>query len=128
MYNATRDFNLPLGELHSDASAADITAIWDGERFVYETTGGSSRWYDVAKMFWRYGSSPYYAIKLVNSVVSDFLKLYEAPYFPFRSLTQRTFELGLQRVTAVTGEQFLADNKVSGDAAHEWLVILTGAD
>lgn len=56
--------------------------------------------------------SPYYAKKLVDKTVGMFLKLYEAPMFPFRSLTERIFELGLLPITGVTGEQFLADNKV----------------
>lgn len=56
--------------------------------------------------------SPYHAVNLVKEVVGKFLKLYEPPYFPFRSLTARTYELGLVEITGVTGEQFLAQNKV----------------
>lgn len=56
--------------------------------------------------------SPYRAVNLVKEVVGKFLKLYEQPYFPFRSLTARTYELGLVEITGVTGEQFLAQNKV----------------
>lgn len=59
--------------------------------------------------------SPYRAVNLVKEVVGKFLKLYEQPYFPFRSLTARTYELGLVGITGVTGEQFLAQNKVKKD-------------
>lgn len=114
MYNATRDFRLPTGDPH-DLDDGSITAIWDGRSFVFQTAEGSSWWWDAAKMFWKYGFAPYKAVKLVQEVVGTFLKLYEPPYFPFRSLTQRAYELGLERITGVTGEQFLAENKVSKD-------------
>lgn len=112
LYNATDKFHLPLAPLR-EGSAGDVTAIWDGEKFVYESKDGESWWWDVARMWWRYGMSPYRAVKLVEGVVGDFLKLYEEPWFPFRSLTQRVFELGLGKMTGVTGEQFLEQNKVS---------------
>ena len=108
---AASDFNLPLGSLSSE-NPGDITAIWDGERIVFQTVAGQSFWRDAAKMIWRYGPSPYYATKLVKDTVGKFLKLYEEPWFPFESLTQRAFELGLTEITSMTGAQFLAENKV----------------
>lgn len=114
MYDAARNFGLDLGGLREEGGAPDdYTAIWDGDSFLFVTSDGASWWWDAAKLWWRYGTSPYYAVKLVKRVVGQFLQLYEEPYFPFRSLTQRVFELGLHKITAVTGEQFLADNKVS---------------
>ena len=112
MLNATRDFDLSLGT-QSEGAPGDVTAIWDGERLVYQSTEGSSWWWDAAKLFWRYGTSPYRAVKLVNGVVGKFLKMYEEPWFPFRSLTQRVFELELEKITGATGEQFLQQNQVS---------------
>lgn len=112
LYSAASRFNLPLTDL-STSEPGDITAIWDGDKIVFESENGASWWWDAARMFWRYGAAPYKATKLVNQVVSTFLKLYQAPHFPFRSLTQRVYELGLQGATGVTGEQFLAKNKVS---------------
>ena len=111
LYNATQRFGLPLGTMGT-SEPGDVTAIWDGARFVYESAEGASWWRDAARMVWRYGSSPYYAVRLVKNTVGTFLKLYEEPWFPFRSLTQRVFELGLARVAGMTGEQFLAENKV----------------
>ncbi|PTB61978.1 Prenylcysteine oxidase [Trichoderma citrinoviride] len=113
LYNGTRNFNLSTGANYREASSADdITAIWDGESFVYETTDGTAWWWDAGKLWWRYGMSPYRAVSLVKDVVGKFLKLYEGPYFPFRSLTARAYELGLVGVTAVTGEQFLKQHKI----------------
>ncbi|VUC35529.1 unnamed protein product [Clonostachys rosea] len=111
MYNATRDFNLSVNDLEATLAGGDITAIWDGKTFVYESVSGQSWWWDAAKMWWKYGTSPYYAIKMVNRVVGSFLRLYEKPYFPFRSLTQRVYELDLASITSITGEQFLRQNK-----------------
>lgn len=115
MYTAALNFGLTL-EDPMPSNKGDLTIIWDGENVVFETTeGGSSWWWDAARMWWRYGMSPYRAISLVRTVVDTFLKLYEPPFFPFRSLTQRAYELGLERVTGVTGEQFLADYKINED-------------
>ncbi|KAL6804189.1 hypothetical protein J3E68DRAFT_392754 [Trichoderma sp. SZMC 28012] len=113
MYNGTKNFNLSIGANYRTASSQDdITAIWDGDSFVYETTDGTSWWWDAGKLWWRYGMSPYRAVNLVKEVVGKFLKLYEPPYFPFRSLTARAYELDLVKITAITGEQFLAQHKI----------------
>lgn len=117
LFNASRDFDLPLTEM-SAAEPGDITAIWDGNEFVFQSAEGTSWWWDAGKLWWRYGLSPYKALNLIKSVIGTFLKLYEEPYFPFRSLTQRVYELGLEKVTGVTGEQFLAENNVSLDVCR----------
>ncbi|TFB06604.1 Prenylcysteine oxidase [Trichoderma ghanense] len=113
LYNGTRNFNLSVGANYRAASSPDdVTAIWDGDGFVYETTDGTAWWWDAGKLWWRYGMSPYRAVNLVKDVVGKFLRLYDGPYFPFRSLTARAYELGLVGVTAVTGEQFLKQHKI----------------
>ncbi|KAL7951399.1 hypothetical protein V8C42DRAFT_7180 [Trichoderma barbatum] len=113
MYNGTKNFNLSIGSNYRVASSQDdVTAIWDGDSFVYETTDGTAWWWDAGKLWWKYGMSPYRAVNLVKEVVGKFLKLYEQPYFPFRSLTARAYELGLVGITALTGEQFLAEHKI----------------
>jgi prenylcysteine oxidase/farnesylcysteine lyase len=122
MYNATRDFNLSVNDLGATLAGGDITAIWDGKTFVYQSISGQSWWWDAAKMFWKYGTSPYYAIKIVNRVVGSFLKLYEKPYFPFRSLTQRVYELELASITSITGEQLLRQNKARLSPAPDFIM------
>lgn len=111
LYNATKNFNLPLAEM-TTSQDGDITAIWDGDRIVYESAQGTSWWMEAGKLWWRYGLAPYRALTLVKRVVGLFLNLYEEPYFPFRSLTRSVFELGLEKITSVTGEQLLLENKV----------------
>ncbi|KAI5921921.1 hypothetical protein F4810DRAFT_307853 [Camillea tinctor] len=117
LYNATRDFGLPLKDPGSDEDG--ILGIWDGERFVYQQDSRSWGWWNIAKLLWQYGSSPYYTRRLVQETVATFLKLYEAPQFPFRSLSTRAYELGLVKVTGLTGEQFLTENKLNGAFAHD---------
>lgn len=111
LYNATQDFNLSTATMR-EGSPGDLTAIWDGERLVYQSADGESWWREAARLWWRYGLSPYRAVKLVKSVVGKFMQLYEEPWFPFRSLTERVVELELHKITGVTGEQFLAQNDV----------------
>jgi len=50
---------------------------------------------------------------LMKATVGKFLKLYEAPFFPFRSLSDRALDLDLTSATSMTGEQLLAENNVS---------------
>ncbi|KAJ0386133.1 hypothetical protein COL922a_005043 [Colletotrichum nupharicola] len=110
LYNASRRFGLPLKEPESGSDG--FLGIWDGEQFVYTQDDSSWQWWNLAKLFWKYGLAPYKAQKLVQSTVDTFLQLYEAPHFPFRSLTQRAFELDLLKATSVTGKEFLANNHI----------------
>ncbi|OAA73577.1 Prenylcysteine oxidase [Cordyceps fumosorosea ARSEF 2679] len=115
MHDAALAFNLTLQD-PMPSRKGDLTIIWDGASVVFESTeDGSSWWWEAARLWWRYGMSPYRAVNLIKTVVATFLKLYDPPYFPFRSLTQRAYELGLERVTGVTGAQFLADAGVNHD-------------
>ncbi|KAK2064398.1 prenylcysteine oxidase [Colletotrichum caudatum] len=117
MYNASLNFGLPLKEPESGSDG--FLGIWDGEQFVFTQDDSSWNWWNLAKLFWKYGTAPYKAQKLVQSTVATFLQLYEKPHFPFRSLTQRVFELDLLKATSITGEQFLADNEISELFAHD---------
>ncbi|KAH6686796.1 prenylcysteine oxidase [Plectosphaerella plurivora] len=111
MVNATRDFDLSVKE--PEIGTGDLLGIWNGESFVYTQDDGSWGWWNLAKLFWKYGMAPYKAQKLVRSTVATFLKLYEAPHFPFKSLTERAFDLGLLDITAVPGTEFLSQNGIS---------------
>ncbi|KAI0114193.1 prenylcysteine oxidase [Hypoxylon sp. NC0597] len=117
LYNATKEFNLPLVDPGSDEKG--VLGIWDGKRFVYAQDSESWNWWNLAKLFWKYGTAPYYTHRLVQDTIGTFLKLYEAPYFPFRSLSTKAFELGLVGITGVTGQQFLAEHKLDGPFAHD---------
>lgn len=117
LYNATQEFGLGTRDPGSDADK--LTVIWDGSDFVFETSTETSWWWDIIKLAWKYGLAPYRAQKLMQKTVGTFLKLYEEPYFPFRSLSTRSFELDLAKITGVTGQQFLADNGISAEFAND---------
>ncbi|RYO94241.1 hypothetical protein DL766_002249 [Monosporascus sp. MC13-8B] len=117
LVNATREFNLSTAKPGTDEKG-DL-AIWDGNHFVFRQNSNSWGWWNLAKLFWKYGTAPYYTDKLMRETVATFLKLYKAPYFPFRSLSERAYELGLTKITGLTGEQFLAENKIDSKYAHD---------
>jgi prenylcysteine oxidase / farnesylcysteine lyase len=110
--NAANDFGLYPQFHQSAGDEPEILGIWNGEKFVY-TQKGEASWFDLAKLFWKYGLAPMRTQRLMRSTVGKFIKLYEPPFFPFRSLSDRALDLDLTGVTAVTGEQFLAANNVS---------------
>ncbi|KAF4966266.1 hypothetical protein FSARC_5999 [Fusarium sarcochroum] len=124
LVNASRRFQLPVSEPHR-LEKDDITAIWDGINFVFETTEGSWGGWDLVKMFWRYGLSPYRAKKATDTMIGEFLKLYDTPYFPFKSLSQRAEQSGLNRITSLTGEQLLAEANVDSRFAREIIQVAT---
>lgn len=111
LWDAVQQFNLSLRVPGPDED--ELLAIWDGEGFVYQQDSSQYDWWNLVKLFWKYGLAPYRAQKLMKGTVAQFLKLYEAPNFPFRSLTTASYELNLTYVTALTGDQFLAENNVS---------------
>lgn len=111
LWNATEALGLELTDPDSDE--VGILGIWDGDKFVYQQDSESSEWWSLAKLFWKYGLAPYYTRNAVRETLGTFLRLYQEPYFPFRSLTARVYELGLHKLTGVTGQQFLAEKKVN---------------
>jgi prenylcysteine oxidase/farnesylcysteine lyase len=112
LYNATREFGLATTTREEDG-VGGILAFWDGDKIRFDIDGSHSEWRTKARLVWRYG---YYALKnsqaLMHKTIAKFLNLYEPPYFPFKSLTQRTYELELLEETSLTGEEFLRKNKV----------------
>ena len=110
LYSAVDEFGLTLAD---PGDVEGELAIWDGEEFRYRQPQSSWRWWTYAKLFWKYGLAPYNTQKLVHGVIGRFLRLYEAPHFPFRSLTEKAEELELTKLTGVTGSQFLDASGVS---------------
>jgi prenylcysteine oxidase/farnesylcysteine lyase len=120
LYNATRDFGLETTTREADG-VDGILAFWDGDKIRFDIDSSHSEWRTKARLVWRYG---YYALKnsqaLMHKTVAKFLNLYEPPYFPFKSLTQRTYELELLEETSSTGEEFLRKNKVRHTVKVTW--------
>lgn len=112
MVNSSRDFGLQARE-DGSGDVDEVLGIWNGKTFVYTQRDSGWKYWDIAKLLWKYGLAPIRTRRLVSSVVGRFFKLYEAPFFPFRSLTDTLYDLDLISATGVTGEQLLTANNVS---------------
>ncbi|TVY16749.1 Farnesylcysteine lyase [Lachnellula arida] len=108
--NSSSKFGLRTKD--SETEFDEVLSIWDGEKFVFTQKDSGWKYWDIAKMFWKYGLVPLRAQRLMRSTVSKFRKLYEAPAFPFKSLSDRVLDLDLISVTSLTGEQYLKNNNI----------------
>ncbi|MCJ1403347.1 hypothetical protein MMC11_006570 [Xylographa trunciseda] len=92
--------------------SADMLGVWDGEVFKFVQSEGNSKWWNIAKLLWKYGLAPIRTQRLMQKVVGKFTKMYDEPDFPFRSLSQASYDLGLTAVTSETGYDYLAANGI----------------
>lgn len=119
LHSAARRFNLTLSSFEDPRPAnTPELGIWTGEDMVLQTSGGEG-WWDMAKLLWRYGLAPLYTKRLMKSTVDKFLNMYSEPIFPFASLSNAAYRVGLTAVTAATGEQFLKENGISEKFSNE---------
>jgi prenylcysteine oxidase/farnesylcysteine lyase len=95
----------------------DSIGIWDGKQFVFMLQ--NSNWWNIAKLLWRYGWAPIRTQNLMKSTVNKFLRLYDEPMFPFRSLTAAATAVGLLDSTSTPGNVFINENNISPDFARE---------
>ncbi|KAF2685959.1 Prenylcysteine oxidase [Lentithecium fluviatile CBS 122367] len=116
---ASKAFNLTSANEQSYAHE-DIPelGVWNGEEFVFVMEGDGS-WWDIAKLVWRYGYAPIKTNALMKKTVGKFMRMYEEPVFPWKSLSDVVAEVGLVGTTGVTGEQFLKEEGVSDKFANE---------
>jgi prenylcysteine oxidase/farnesylcysteine lyase len=119
LLNATTRYNLSKTSFASPITSGPLLGIFNGESFVFTQNAGTWGYWDIAKLIWRYGLSPIKTQRLMKSVVGRFLEMYDAPSFPFASLTQEVYARGLKDVVAVTGEQWLSENGISDGFAKE---------
>jgi prenylcysteine oxidase/farnesylcysteine lyase len=98
----------------------DVLGVFDGKSLVFNYPEG--KWWLLAKIIWRYGPlAPWRTKKLTESVIGKFLAMYEAPLFPFSSLSEAVEDAGLLPATGSTGEQFLSANGIEGGFAQEMI-------
>ena len=121
LVSAAKRFGLSIEEAGSarPKESSEVLGVWDGERFVFVQSNGGNYWWSVAKLVWRYGFAPIRTQRLMKRTVGKFMKMYESPYFPFRSLSQTAYDLGLTAVTATPGNKFLMENQISGAFATD---------
>lgn len=121
LVSAVTTFNLTTTKFESTSAddGASLLGIWNGKKFIFQQDESSSFWWDVAKLVWRYGLSPIKTNNLMKSTIAKFLQMYEEPVFPWKSLSDVAYKLGLTAVTSSTGEQFLRENGISAAFANE---------
>lgn len=118
LVNAANEFNLSTSGMRQVVSDDQMLGIWNGKTFVLVTPDDIT-WWDKAKLFWKYGLAPIKTLRLMKSTTAKFFKMYEAPTFPFKSLSDVVYDVGLTAVTAITGEQYLKKNGVGELFANE---------
>jgi prenylcysteine oxidase/farnesylcysteine lyase len=91
--------------------------IWNGKEVVFTMNEGG--WWDIARLFWRYGYAPVKANALMKETVGRFLRMYERPVFPWRSLSDVVQLVGLTEVTGLTGEQYLKNKGIGEKFSNE---------
>ncbi|KAJ4291318.1 hypothetical protein N0V88_006322 [Collariella sp. IMI 366227] len=112
------EFDLEVRERGPDAEPK--MGIWDGDRFIFTEDERAGKIANLLNMAFKYGPvTPKRAESLTAATVGKFLQLYNAPFFPFTSLTKRVAELGLGAATFTTGEEFLQANDISGPFSRE---------
>ncbi|KAF2121801.1 prenylcysteine oxidase-like protein 1 precursor [Lophiotrema nucula] len=119
--NASKEFGLEIKDHDEDTMLNDSTpdlGVWDGQRFVV-ITAEEDGWWEKAKLLWRYGLAPIKTNRLMKSTVGKFLKMYDEPIFPWKSLSDAAEEVGLREATGVTGEQFLRANGIGEAFSNE---------
>ncbi|OQE15192.1 hypothetical protein PENFLA_c033G10694 [Penicillium flavigenum] len=120
LVNASRDLGLTVSSAdHArPRETEESIGIWDGNKFVF-TLKNSYSWWNIGRLFWRYGLAPLRTQNLVKSVVGRFLRLYEGPLFPFSSLTEAAIAVDLINATASSGDAFLQANSIDSLFARE---------
>ncbi|KAL8724026.1 MAG: hypothetical protein Q9166_008170 [cf. Caloplaca sp. 2 TL-2023] len=115
LVNAAERFGLPINSMRktSKSDKPEVLGVWDGQQFVFTQSDASNQYWNIAKLLWKYGMAPLRTQNLMKKTVSSFLKMYDGPYFPFKSLTEVAFDLDLLSATAATGQEFLAANGIS---------------
>ncbi|KAL8766688.1 MAG: hypothetical protein Q9209_006618 [Squamulea sp. 1 TL-2023] len=121
LVNAVKRFHLPIKERGqtSKEDAPEVLGIWDGQHFVFTQSDASNQYWNIAKMLWKYGISPIRTQSVMKRTVGSFLKMYDAPYFPFMSIAKTALDLDLVSATAATGHQFLENNGISENFGHD---------
>lgn len=119
--SAVAEFNLSTSTIQETRRLESIPgpslAIWDGQKIVLTQYGG---YWDYARLWWRYGTTPLKTLNLMKKTVGKFLQMYEEPVFPWKQgLSEAAQVVGLTAVTAATGEQYIRENGIQGAFARE---------
>ncbi|KAL6720992.1 hypothetical protein ACLMJK_000092 [Lecanora helva] len=111
LVSAVNEFGLSTGSYDSGKKEIEQTlGVYNGAEWVFR--GSDNGWWGIVKLLWKYGMAPIQTQRLMKKTVGLFLKMYEAPAFPFKDLSQTVYDLGLTEATAMTGKQYLRENRI----------------
>lgn len=125
---AVRFFNLST-VAHAGEEGGGIS-IWDGTTFVYKESNGWG-WWDLGKMFWRYGRSPLYVRSLVKTTVDSFLALYSPSFVsggPFSSLASFALATNLTLPASLSAASYFGSNSISPLFTNELIAAATAVN
>lgn len=120
LVNASRDLGLGVrsADYARPREAAESIGIWDGTKFVF-TLKNNYSWWNIGRLFWRYGFAPLHTQNLMKNIAGRFLRLYEKPIFPFQSLSEAAEAVDLLESTSETGARFLGEKGIGLQFARE---------
>lgn len=124
MMKASRVFNLTL---KSNDGEQGGMSVWDGEQFVWVESNGWGYW-DLAKMFWRYGRSPLTVRSLVKATVASFTRLYSDEFVelgPWDSIYDYAAALNLTGPASTTASGLFHEQGVSSLFTNELIAAAT---
>ena len=121
-------FNLPKVPHGTSGKEEDGTmAIYDGQQFVF-TEGQGWGWWDLGKLFWRYGRAPLKVRALVKTTVQSFLDIYSqsfASFGPFESWGELARAVNLSHPAALTGADYFKSKDVGEGFVNELVAAAT---
>ena len=120
LVSAVKRFNLSTLDYGGEDldGVTKALGVWDGERFVFIQSDGSYSWWNTAKLLWKYGMSPIRTQRLMKDTVKTFLRMYETPIFPFKSIGETALELGLL-APSMKSERLLKENGIYAPFAND---------
>ena len=121
LVSAAQEFGLSTKNPQEDKrdDPPDVLGVWDGKEFKFIQSQGSYSWWNIAKLLWKYGLAPVRTQNLMRKTVGHFLRMYDEPHFPFRSLSEKAYDLGLTDSIETTGDYFLLNNQISKSFATD---------
>ena len=122
LVNAVAELGLSVKKANARKSddPPEVLGIWNGQDLVITISDDNYSWWNAAKLIWKYGLLSIMRNQaLMKKTVGTFLRMYEEPHFPFRSLSETADDLGLNKITGVTGAQFLEANRIGASFSTE---------
>ncbi|PFH54745.1 hypothetical protein AMATHDRAFT_72501 [Amanita thiersii Skay4041] len=116
LWRATDEFNLTRRDFRAEDDDNSEMGIWDGERILVTVSDG---WFDMVKLFWRYGFSPKKMQSIVDKMIERILVLYGHKPPQWDTVSYLSEVLGWTSLTGNTTEKFLSSQGISDAFAQE---------